>query len=1066
LVSYLIGYAVSERGASKEDIQDALDRVFAEAEARPDLGVGAIWSPEAGGGTRPSSILVRNCASATTASLEMDADALGNLGVKSPAMHFVWSFQTAESGKLTDEEAHRYVGEVLDKLGLSHHRSFEVVHRDTMVRDADGNVIDGNFHVHVAVGSVDPHTGLAYDKTGLYRRMAWVEREVEISHGLLHDRGLAVVRNQGAPDAHVEWASKIELAAWRAQRQEERLVRLEKRTHEAYRTRDVAFSRYADAAVAPRLQTALDLARERGRKSEWATLHTVSARYGCEIQRDADGRTILRDVGIGELRLEHETARKDLRNQVKSQGVDRDAMDDRIAEMRAEHQKLEAEERLRKRESGETVLLDDVLRDDRHDMPAFQTLDESEASIIAQVEAQPELVLQDVTAQSSTFMREDLDLWLASRISDPNEIERLGDLIMRDASIRMLSADTIQPLMTTTDVLQIEDRLAEDAHALAHTASGITKEQIDAAISAYEAEASGSLGKRFQLSGEQRSALYGLSRGSLSAIEGLPGVGKTTCMSVVRILGEQSGKEVVGMTLSQAAAERLEGEAGFACVNTARARILEEGGTPVIPEHGIVVVDESSQIDSRAQQRILQLARERGCVVLEIGDNRQLQPIDFGASFRIVKQTTQGAGTFSELRNIQRQKRDWHKDAVVRMADAIVEKDEGKRTQMVREALGILDRNGAITWVKDRDAAIDKAVEVSRIHRAFGYKDTLTLGSDKDTVRHLSEQDRKLSGTEGQGRRYVTTGGIREFAAGDRLMFFENSLGKRGLGVRNGDRGDVIEATVERIVVRMDAGDGREGRLVSFSPRSYKSFDYANASTVHKAQGASVDAAVAVIDRSASAELAFVAMSRSKQALDIVVPKTSFKDLDEFAEHVANRITLKTTTRTYDEVIERTGGPETLRVQNIEAQREAAPLRRIYDAEIVEPVRAVQSAEIKTIRQAYVDRKHEIAASAASMEERLEAQYQALRSMRKEMAQIFKAHQPEPFGEWLHARERARERLREHQVEREAERQAEIQREMDQQRREADRLRDQQRQEPDQAQHPDHQEGHHYGHSI
>jgi hypothetical protein len=259
----------------------------------------------------------------------------------------------------------------------------------------------------------------------------------------------------------------------------------------------------------------------------------------------------------------------------------------------------------------------------------------------------------------------------------------------------------------------------------------------------------------------------------------------------------------------------------------------------------------------------------------------------------------------------------------------------------------------------------------------------LTLGSDKDTVRHLSEQDRKLSGTEGQGRRYVTTGGIREFAAGDRLMFFENSLGKRGLGVRNGDRGDVIEATVERIVVRMDAGDGREGRLVSFSPRSYKSFDYANASTVHKAQGASVDAAVAVIDRSASAELAFVAMSRSKQALDIVVPKTSFKDLDEFAEHVANRITLKTTTRTYDEVIERTGGPETLRVQNIEAQREAAPLRRIYDAEIVEPVRAVQSAEIKTIRQAYVDRKHEIAASAASMEERLEAQYQALRSMRK-----------------------------------------------------------------------------------
>lgn len=47
--------------SQRQEIADALDGVYAESEERLDLGVGAVWRPEAGGGTRPSSILVRNC---------------------------------------------------------------------------------------------------------------------------------------------------------------------------------------------------------------------------------------------------------------------------------------------------------------------------------------------------------------------------------------------------------------------------------------------------------------------------------------------------------------------------------------------------------------------------------------------------------------------------------------------------------------------------------------------------------------------------------------------------------------------------------------------------------------------------------------------------------------------------------------------------------------------------------------------------------------------------------------------------------------------------------------------
>ena len=504
-------------------------------------------------------------------------------------------------------------------------------------------------------------------------------------------------------------------------------------------------------------------------------------------------------------------------------------------------------------------------------------------------------------------------------------------------------------------------------------------------------------------------SLQQLSRASLVAIEGLPGVGKTTIQGAVRVLGEQLGREVVGLTLSQAAAERLEAEAGFRCVNTARARILEEGHNPVIPHNGIVVVDEAAMVDSRANgQDSWSLRAQRGSIVVEIGDVRQLQPIDFGASFRIVRDAARDVGTYCELRDIQRQERGWHREAVVQLADAIAERDENARLAKVGAALRLLEDHGAITWTDDRDAAIDAAIGCSQARRSAGL-DTLTLASDKDSVRHLSEEDRRRDGREGKGRRYATDGGLREFAPGDRLMFLENSLGRNGLGVRNGDRGTVLEAKPNQITVQLD---GKNEQTVTFSPKAYRAFDYANACTVHKSQGASVDAAVSLIDRSASAELLFVAASRSRRELDIVVPRSAFRDIHELAEHIAERISLKTTTRTYDELLERTGGKQTIRVQNIEAQREALPLRRVYEADVVEPLRALQLDRVDQAREAYRERKREIAESGLSMEDRLEAGRDALRAMRTAVTAAYRELRPQPFGEWLQEREERRERVR------------------------------------------------------
>ena len=231
------------------------------------------------------------------------------------------------------------------------------------------------------------------------------------------------------------------------------------------------------------------------------------------------------------------------------------------------------------------------------------------------------------------------------------------------------------------------------------------------------------------------------------------------------------------------------------------------------------------------------------------------RPIDFGASFRIVRDAAWDVGTYCELRDIQRLERGWHREALVQLADAIAERHENARLAKVGAALRLLEDHGAIMWTDDRDAAIDAATA-----------------------------------------------------------------------------------------------------------------------------------------------------SRPRQELDVVVPRSAFRDIHELAEHIAERISLKTTTRTYDELLERTGGKKTIRVRNIEAQREALPLRRVYEADVVEPLRALQLDRVDQAREVYQERKGEIALSGLSMENRLEDGRDALRAMRTAVP-AYRELRPQLFGEWLQERE-------------------------------------------------------------
>ena len=262
-----------------------LGALYAEATARADLGIGSVWEPAARHGIRPKTVLAKNGTSFATMPFEAQANAGANRRV-SPVMHLVviWNEHETHSGKISNKEACEAAANILERLGLGHHRQLVSVHCDTL-RLGKAHFDDpsaGNLHAHVAIERLDPATGLAYDLTQFNLPFCHATRQEEIERGWEHDRGPYVVKERDGT-AVIERATVEEHEAWIREIREERLDSLEREGSVLPEPPMNDFNRYVDASVAPRLASALETAIESG-APPWAELHLTAARYGTQIE--------------------------------------------------------------------------------------------------------------------------------------------------------------------------------------------------------------------------------------------------------------------------------------------------------------------------------------------------------------------------------------------------------------------------------------------------------------------------------------------------------------------------------------------------------------------------------------------------------------------------------------------------------------------------------------------------------------------------------------------------------------------------------------------------------------
>ena len=475
----------------------------------------------------------------------------------------------------------------------------------------------------------------------------------------------------------------------------------------------------------------------------------------------------------------------------------------------------------------------------------------------ARIEARPELVLDLLTDEKSVFDRRDIAKILNRSIDDPARFQRLlaritespDCLTLADETIDFASGARIPARLTTRAMIRLEAEMVSRASWLSERSGFAVAERVlNTVFSRHE-----------QLSDEQRTAIEHVAGAErIACVVGRAGAGKTTMMKAARQAWELAGYTVVGGALAGKAAEGLEKEAGIASRTLASWELSWKQGKRPLNEETIFVLDEAGMVSSKQMALFVEAVAKAGAKLVMVGDAEQLQPIEAGAAFRAIAERT----GYAELETIYRQKETWMRVASLDLA-------RGK----VGEALSAYRVKGKVIGKPIKAEAI--ATLIADWNRDYDpEKSTLILAHLRRDVHKLNIMARaKLieRGVIEDGQAFRTEDGVRQFAAGDQIVFLKNDS---ALGVKNGMIGKVAEASPGHVVVSV--GEGKASKRVEISERAYRNLDHGYATTIHKSQGATVDRVKVLASLSLDRHLTYVAMTRHREDVALYFGQKSF----------------------------------------------------------------------------------------------------------------------------------------------------------------------------------------------
>ncbi|MBW8801077.1 MAG: relaxase domain-containing protein [Streptomyces sp.] len=356
------------------------------------------------------------------------------------------------------------------------------------------------------------------------------------------------------------------------------------------------------------------------------------------------------------------------------------------------------------------------------------------------------------------------------------------------------------------------------------------------------------------LSSEQRAAVLKLAADPRLAtvLVGPAGSGKTATLATLHTYWAAQQRPALGVALAALTAQRLQADSGIpsrsvaALLHHLDTPDRETGRRPGLPAGAVVVVDEAGMVGTRGLTRLLEHTHSAGGSLLLVGDPAQLGEIDAGGLFRHLAQP---ALRPAELSNNQRQTHPWEQRALLDL-----------RHGHTRSAVDGYASHDRIRTAPDRDTLL---AQLADDYLKADRTSTIVLATRRDDVAALNSLIR--TGLQATGRLpadtlvlHDTDGRPLPLAVGDQLLNTRNLTTAAGRKLLNGTRLTVTAAVTRGVTV----DDGTD-RHVLDTATAGAVLQHGYATTIHKAQGGTVDHALVLAD-DLTAHAAYTALSRGR----------------------------------------------------------------------------------------------------------------------------------------------------------------------------------------------------------
>ncbi|WP_196249311.1 MobF family relaxase [Rhodococcoides fascians] len=423
-------------------------------------------------------------------------------------------------------------------------------------------------------------------------------------------------------------------------------------------------------------------------------------------------------------------------------------------------------------------------------------------------------------------------------------------------------------LLTTAAVLDAEARIV----ALAGRTDGIAIDDKHVEIALLESAANG-----LDLNAGQRSLVRAMATSGAKVQLALApaGTGKTASMKALTTAWQNAAGRVVGFAPTAAAAAVLRQDILTTTDTLAKfvdiTQRLREGRSVKVPqwytdigEDTLVIVDEAGMTGTLDLDEAITALVERGATVRLIGDDQQLASVASGGVLRDIHDRI-GALSLSQ---------------VVRFRDPA----EGAASLALRDgdeaAIGFYIDHGRV-HVGSIATVTDDAYTAWAADHAAG-KDALMLAPTRELVAELNTRartDRLAATGKRVGREAVLADGLMA-SAGDTVRTRSNDR-RNPLSqtdwVRNGDRWIVEKVGRDGSLRVRHIELGRSVTLDADYVQSATELGYAG--TVHSAQGSTADTCHVVATGDETRQLAYVGLTRGKQANHLYLATASDGDL-------------------------------------------------------------------------------------------------------------------------------------------------------------------------------------------